>query len=316
MWQEEYFRIMSAGLISLEEIGKARDLKSANIPPSIFKYREVNEYSLQNLESDTVWLCSANQYNDPYDCCCTFDILTLSQKTSHLSLDEFLSKAEIPRKFSQATIDLARKSTDPVQYLLKSLIEQDPLPENSQRELTEMLNHVTLSVGDDMISQMNAFFQQSTKICSFSEINDSIAMWGHYARSHQGICIEYEFCNLEMDDIRRHALMPVRYSNQLFNATKYLIQGIGKNSFNNLFALIAAAHKSIEWSYEKEWRLVIPIGTNEPDRNYHMPKPKVVYIGTKITSENERVVREICERRCIPVKRMRLSQREFRLEAE
>lgn len=307
---------MSAGLISLEEIGKARDLKSENIPSSIFKYREVNTYSLQNLESDTVWICSANQYNDPYDCCCTFDVLMLSQKTSHLSLDEFLRKAELFRQFSQTTIDEARKCTDPVQYLLKTLIDQDPLSESVQRELTEMINHFTLSVGDDMISRMNAFFQQSTKVCSFSERNDSIAMWGRYARSHQGICIEYEVGKLDRDDVRRHALMPVKYSGQIFNATEYLLQGAGKRSFNNLFALVAAAHKSIEWSYEREWRLVIPIGSSEPDKNYHMPKPKVVYVGTKISAENERVIREICERRHIPIKRMRLSQREFRLEEE
>lgn len=316
MWQEEYFKIMGSRLISLEEISKARDLKNLNIPPRIFKYREINRFSLQNLETDTVWLCSANQYNDPYDCCCTFDFLRLSKNTSHLSLDEFLSNAELSEKFPQATIDLARNSADPVQYLLQALVEKDPLPEHVQRELTEMLDHVTLRLGDDMIKQMNEFFQQSTKVCSFSERNDSIAMWGHYAKSHQGICIEYDFEQLEPDDVRRHALMPVRYSDQLFNATEYMYPVADKRSFNNLFALVAAAHKSVEWSYEKEWRLVIQIGPDDPDRNYPMPKPKAVYLGTKTTSENESVVRNLCDRRGIPTKRMRLSHREFRLEPE
>lgn len=48
-------------------------MKNQHLPNSIFKYREVNENSLKNLEEDTVWLADPSNFNDPYDCSHTAD---------------------------------------------------------------------------------------------------------------------------------------------------------------------------------------------------------------------------------------------------
>jgi hypothetical protein len=38
------------------------------MPSRIYNYRCISSYSLHNLETDTVWLCSPDAYNAPYDC--------------------------------------------------------------------------------------------------------------------------------------------------------------------------------------------------------------------------------------------------------
>ena len=56
-------------------------------------------------------------------------------------------------------------------------------------------------------------------------------------------------------------LFPVVYSPNLFDITKYILAAIeSPTSFNNLFGILAALHKSLEWEYEKEWRLLFNIG--------------------------------------------------------
>ena len=50
---------------------RAFALKRINLPKKIYKYRAINEYALENIQSDSVWLCSPDSYNDPYDCAIT-----------------------------------------------------------------------------------------------------------------------------------------------------------------------------------------------------------------------------------------------------
>jgi hypothetical protein len=36
---------------------------------------------------------------------------------------------------------------------------------------------------------MDDYFRKRMYVCSFSEINDSILMWSHYAKNHTGPCV-------------------------------------------------------------------------------------------------------------------------------
>lgn len=56
-------------------------LKNQHLPSSIFKYREVNENSIKNLEEDTIWLADPSNFNDPYDCAHTVDFSAINKKS-------------------------------------------------------------------------------------------------------------------------------------------------------------------------------------------------------------------------------------------
>ena len=107
-------------------------------------------------------------------------------------------------------------------------------------------------------------------------------MWGHYADSHTGFCIEYNFaevlkwCEKECKNILccksfmlNYPIAPVIYSDTRFDATKYMqviLQdyaskriGCSMKEFyypDVLTITKSILTKSIDWSYEKEWRLV------------------------------------------------------------
>lgn len=87
-------------------------------------------------------------------------------------------------------------------------------------------------------------------ICSFSEIDDSITMWGHYADKHKGICLEFD-ANSEVFA----QAVKVKYSNNIYcidinNSSDLSEEHLLKHGYDLLF------HKSVDWSYEREWRII------------------------------------------------------------
>ncbi len=78
-------------------------------------------------------------------------------------------------------------------------------------------------------------------------------------------------------------------------------KNIESQDFNNLFGLIAGSRKALDWSYEEEWRLLLPMGDSCEDSNYLMPKPTAIYLGTHISVEDEKKIREIAESKSIEV---------------
>jgi hypothetical protein len=67
-------------------------------------------------------------------------------------------------------------------------------------------------------------------------------MWSHYAASHTGICVGFATRLLKRTFGRIDYVedFPVFYGPDLFGEEKHILN--------------AAATKSIDWSYEKEWR--------------------------------------------------------------
>lgn len=95
-------------------------------------------------------------------------------------------------------------------------------------------------------------------------------MWGYYAASHTGFCVEYDLenalPNIKMDSLVRGGMMPCRYSkkpvfipNSLF--WKYFddnkLTENQKIQFDKT-VLLSFLNKSSSWRNEKEWRLIVP----------------------------------------------------------
>jgi hypothetical protein len=99
-------------------------------------------------------------------------------------------------------------------------------------------------------------------VLSLSEINDSITMWGHYARSHTGICIEFERTKENLLGIGG---IEVEYSGyRRYKASEFLDKGSHEVI---AYLLEIIGHKTSDWRYEHEWRAASDVG----DRYGPMP---------------------------------------------
>lgn len=139
-------------------------------------------------------------------------------------------------------------------------------------------------------------------------------MWLHYADSHKGFCIEYDF-NEPEDEVLSKLPLPVFYSeNRPLVPWKAAID----NSVENVEEayveiMMGLLTKDKEWEYENEWRILI--GATE-DSELVMPKVSCIYLGASIEKENRDKIIAIAKRQNIPVKQMKVDRGAYDLHAE
>lgn len=309
-WIEKFVEMLFPLDASSLNIEGAFLLKYENLPSSIFKYRDVNENSLKNLRDDTVWLADPRTLNDPYDCghFIDFDLLTteLLKEMPQQILDR------LPQEKAANIIQHVKESHDPQNALFDKILS-DESPEKAQK-IKHALLEATKAMFEDMGSSGSEGFKSAFKLCSFSARVDSTLMWAHYANYHKGFCIEYDIKNAPFTNHLSRFLYPVIYSNKPFDATPNTRRAGDKN-FNNLYMNQAGLIKAMDWSYEKEWRLMFSNGIIKTAQPYNMPRPKSVYLGSHIEKDDQTILVDICRSKGIPVKKMKHSRAVFEMQA-
>jgi len=287
-------------------------LKHQHLPKSIFKYREVNEYSLRNLQEDTIWLADPSNFNDPYDCAHTIDLDALSRANSKIYLSQFLTEKGLEVQLGKDALENILESDDPMVSFMDAILSEEP--EEKREGIKTALLSARQKLNEDMVRNSSKHISSSFKLCSFSERIDSMLMWSHYSYYHQGYCIEYEIENIPYGDFRTRFLYPVIYSDNMVDATEHILNGIDHEGFNNLYLNKAALVKATDWNYEREWRLVFANGILGNEQSHYMGKPKALYLGAKIKPNNQDTLIEICKSNSIPCFKMKAHASQFKVE--
>jgi len=287
------------------DIESAYILKYKNLPYSLFKYREVNKFSINNLLNDSVWLSNPTDFNDPYDSSFTYDFTSYGIKSLNKNIDDFLLHHNAA-EFTKQEIKRIKDSEDSFQEM--NLVIRENATSEEKIILDKIEKVLLVKMQKELYQDFNLQIKSSFRICSFSTINTSLLMWSHYAKNHTGFCIEYDTGSLKYNSLQRQ-LYPIIYTDNLFNTTKY--QNIDLPDRNNLHLMLSALYKSIEWKYEKEWRLIIHGGINI--ENHIMPRPKAIYLGSQINNDNKLKLIKIATYKNIPIFQMELDSTKFRL---
>lgn len=107
-------------------------------------------------------------------------------------------------------------------------------------------------VFEDFREKLRKLFQEMG-ICSFSAVPNHMLMWSHYANHHCGFCVEFD-CRKETK--LRSLARRVRYRDTVpsLGAADFSPQNSGE-AIDILWLTKAKC-----WSYEKEWRVMMPEG--------------------------------------------------------
>jgi hypothetical protein len=84
-WETQFFKCLIESMIKNSTVEQAIALKQPHLPKHVYKYRQNDEYSWDNIKTNSVWVASPESYNDPYDCWLTFPegiLIGLLQKLS------------------------------------------------------------------------------------------------------------------------------------------------------------------------------------------------------------------------------------------
>lgn len=123
------------------------------VPQKLYKYRSLNEYTLESLKESYVYASSPLDFNDIFDCRNNINYGNIElyknealRNISHFSYEKLPLDNEIYQKYFIA------KTIHGFEYMTNS-----------------------------------------SRIACFSETNKSNLMWSHYSENHTGICIEYDY---------------------------------------------------------------------------------------------------------------------------
>lgn len=276
------------------------------MPEQLFKFRECTEYSLDAFDKDELWLSKASLFNDLHDSLFFFDKSYILKTIEEMfSSGNMLALFEALRS-GQVSLEPIRQSTPDVQQRISSIISS-----LDAKQLTDIVWDSIPAFStflDQCFYSIKESIRNSTKMVCLSESIKSPLMWAHYAENNKGFALGYDFRNNEItqcsncpnrscNNIKFATIYPVIYSDKRFNATSYgqwYVEQYLKNllgiseiaPYNDNFLFVKAAlHKSSDWAYENEWRIICSTpnpAVESRDRYPIKKRPIAIYFGCQI----------------------------------
>lgn len=198
-----------------------------NASVSRYKYQTFDK--LQYLSKDKLFISDPGNFNDPFDL--------------RLTLRDDLSSAG----FSESALQKA----------FIAAIEEWPDISGHwfyDAKTFEVLKHWTtgrlpLIYVEEAIKER---FKKFGVACFSTELNQPL-MWSHYGASHKGMCVQYFVrpmtLALESDLLQYNVSYTSRLPQISLTEVLFAPRNVGQRML---------ATKSIDWAYEKEWRLIHP----------------------------------------------------------
>jgi len=156
------------------------------------------------------------------------------------------------------------------------------------------------SFAKNLIENQRERISSQYRIFCFSEHWNSLLMWAHYARSHQGLCLKLSFNPDKL--LAGDRLEKIRYTTHY---PEIYGEDIVRKDEGALKTLLLT--KSVDWLYEKEWRYITHYNSCKHDNILEAEyvdladlfEVKAVYLG--INFDDLRMLRKI---QCVLSQRM------------
>ena len=179
-------------------------------------------------------------------------------------------------------------------------------------ETKDTIESVRKSI-DKIVRDLFTLMNEACKIGCLSTDYKNRLMWSHYADSHKGFCIEYDFSDTGSDIFNRAFLFPVVYSEK--RPAVPWKAALVDNSENRIEARMQMTKtlltKDAVWEYENEWRILL----KNDNAELKMPKVTCIYLGAAISEENRNRILEIARNNNIPIKQMWTDRGSYELHA-
>ena len=294
------------------------------IPNLFYKYKKFNEFSIEMLENEYLYLAPANTLDDPFDCLTSMNLDNVFKENSYIFSDDIVKFILnlIINKFDNKSIDkegvfnlIKNSNVNGVidRCLLENNLEKSNLLSKKDKEmLLDIFAIFQISI-DTLINDKNFmnFFatlmnlKDNTGVCSLTTSNDNQIMWSLYSDNYCGYCVEYEI----KGNIKNN-LYPVIYTenfdnNIVFSVVKFFIEtiirflseGNATSEMGAVFELFCTKDK--RWEVQDEWRII-----GNPDTKIYDVKIKNIYLGMNISKENENKIIDLGRKKGINVYKM------------
>ncbi|QIK54460.1 DUF2971 domain-containing protein [Dysgonomonas sp. HDW5B] len=292
-WTEKYWK-----LILNENFEDAIPLKNSNFPHSFFKYRSLSERTLESLREGYIWLADISSLNDPFECTIQFDNNECWRE--YYSTEKFKDtfKKTTGQILSQKELRVLTVSAEPFKEYIRICGNRNiPFALTAEQQKQKIQNR-WIEIQEET--------NRNLRICSFSLNKNSLLLWSHYADEHKGICIEYNFEDI---DVIRAFMQPIIYRDKVHK------MGL-MEEYSTMQMIGSSLIKSKDWEYEQEWRLTIFKQQDNFPKKMPVPLPKAIYLGTRFKLVKKDLKDKLflfTEEYKIPLFQMRKDSKEFKL---
>jgi hypothetical protein len=266
-------------------------------PPRLYKYLDVNG-ALLTLRNRTFKHSKPSELNDQADL--TIESLFPEADESAMAAvwtnltDVVVKNIDRPPTCLDETLrnqviqlQSAFRQNPAAAELIKAEVQKVPL--SDIYDLEKMKER-----GVSHVKEINDFMRQFRILC-VSEIPNSMRMWSRYAQRHEGVVLGIQ-PNLQKDS-KLSLFRAVKYQEKRpplhDDPISFLEFGLfgDRNEQSNMLMDKLIYAKTLEWEYEREQRLAIPIldGADWDVMPYHPEEITEVYLGAKMndTVRNE-----------------------------
>ncbi|HPM47603.1 MAG TPA: DUF2971 domain-containing protein [bacterium] len=249
--QQKYYRLSTDDQELFLKYLMSKSIYDGIMPITFFRYRPVNRFLFDSLESGTFWFSEFDNLNDPLEGTDVrnYEILSDTDKIEHLRFLE--------RKYGYLPPGTS--------YSM------------SFEKYKIMLKSVTKKVRDQIM------------ILSLTGTPDNPDMWSNYSGSGTGICIEID----PFEDVKFFwTIHKVSYVNKLpsiIDSPKTMRLNLSGEYFQAL-----ACTKTLEWSYENEWRIVKLFNDEKVNAQpFKKSMIKSIIFGFNTSSEDKEKIKNI-----------------------
>ncbi len=199
--------------------------------------------------------------------------------------------------------NLSKVKVDPLNIRLKDFEEMSELAgiapgfKQAEKKINDSVN--------DFNKKIFGFIDETFGVASLTTRYNDPLMWSHYALSHTGICIEYDFEEyLENLEDTKMILFPITYSeNRVTIDQKFLdkidLKNIEKKGRKDMLKIFFEGlyTKNTVWKYEDEWRSIVLLKRNTDNylRKIDFNKITAIYLGNKMKEETVKALINIIE---------------------
>ena len=261
----------------------------------LFRYRKLNDYTISALEKDELWISSSDTFNDFFDVQIGYNLEKIKS--------EFFHKIGIKQSYKEykAKYPYSRKNED--EYFSSYI---------------------------DYVCQCFIInIKRKVLVCSLTPHEDNAVMWSHYADDSKGFVVGYNENDIEKitGGPIHLTCLKVIYSNDPFDATKYIIDSINVGIKNGTFDMEKAyfnfedlmfhgkcekqfyIRKTKEWEYEDEYRIMHYYGSSIGNKHQIIGriKPSKLILGQKMNIVDKLNLFRLCTEKGIPLFKSEIS---------
>ncbi len=236
----------------------------------LYKYCNAKVGFENILTNATLKWTHPQEFNDPFDCQC------------QLLFGRY-----------EAGTDLVYEMETAKKPITQRLTLTTTLAEKLNNGMDELVN------SEPFLTEKDKFFKilDNSGIFCLTKESKNILMWSHYADNHKGLC--FGFSSEGLTDSIFNLAEPVIYTAKY---PKILMDDFRENYTEKLINMYTLT-KFEDWSYEREWRIILHINSGEERiKKFDPQELRQVILGAKIESSDATAIRKLVKEKYPHVK--------------